>query len=89
MEKIKDVRLAMVVSAGKTIDYLKFNKNADAEEIINHVMREVNAVGRAKLVAIATANFIINSQRKRLLSQKEIFQDLHNNSETILSSIEL
>ncbi|MEK6830519.1 MAG: hypothetical protein AABX77_00645 [Nanoarchaeota archaeon] len=89
MEKIKDVRLAMIVSAGKTIDYLKFNKNADFEEVISQVMNEVNADGRAKLAAIATANFIISSKRRKSLgTQKEIFEDIHNNREAILSSIE-
>ena len=89
MEKIKDVKIAMIVSAGKTIDYLKDNKNAIAEEIMAHVMREVYAEGKAKRAAIASANFVINYKRKNLsASQKEIFHNLFDNTETILSSIE-
>lgn len=89
MEKIKDVRIAMIVSAGKTVDYLKLNRDADMEEVISHIVNEVNADGKAKLAAIATANFIINYKRKRMLgSQREIFEEIHNNREAILSSIE-
>ncbi|MEK6871607.1 MAG: hypothetical protein AABX16_01765 [Nanoarchaeota archaeon] len=89
MERIKDVKLAMMVSASKAFDYLKRNPRAEVEEVIDFVMREIYAEDEAKVAGVAAANFVVNYVRKHFLApQKEVLQKLVNNSDAILSEIE-
>lgn len=89
MERIKDVKLAMMVSASKTFDYLKRNPRAEVEEVIDYVMREIYAEDEAKVAGVAAANFVINYLRKNFLApQKEVLQKLANNTDAILAAID-
>ena len=90
MEKIKDVKIAMIVAASKTLDYLKENKNADIEEVMGHILKEIRADDKAMLGAIAATNFVYKYKMKHYLaSQKEVMKNLSSSTDMLLEKIEV
>lgn len=89
MEKIKDVKLAMMVTALAALDYLKLKPTADVESVMRHIIEKVHADNDAKIAGIAAANFVIKYvQQNPGLSQKQVMQQLVNSTNEILDSIE-
>lgn len=88
MEKIKDVKLAMIVASSSALTYLDKNKNADIEEVIRYVIGELKAERDAKIAGIAAVNYILKYKQKNpRAGQKEIMQNLANSANEIFDSI--
>jgi len=86
VEKIKDVRIAMIAAASKTLDYIQSNKYATVEEVMSHILKEVYAHDDVKRGAIAAANFTYKYKMKHhLLSNKEILREVSNSIGDLLS----
>lgn len=85
----KNVKVAMIVAAYKVLEYIKAKPNAESEEIISYIMKEIKSTGNSKLAAIAAANRVINYKRQSpSLKDKEAMQKLMNELNDILTSIE-
>lgn len=85
--KEKDVKLAMMITGSSALDFLKKNPNADSEQVMKHVMRDVRAEGEAKIAGIAAANFVIKLKEKGKITDKKALQELANSTSEILNSI--
>lgn len=90
MEKIKDVKIGVIVSASKTLDYMDVNKYATIEEVIKHVMDLVDSSNEfVKRGIIASANFTYKYKMKNyLLKNKEILREVTRSMNNIISRIE-
>lgn len=90
MEKIKDVRIGVIVSASKTLDYMTANKYATIEEVMDHVMKSISSDDEiVNCGIIASANFTYNYKMKNyLLKNKEILSEVTRSMKEILSQIE-
>ena len=86
MEKIKDVSIAMIAAASKTLDYIKNHKQATVEEVMDHILKEIHADRDVKRGAIAATNFTYNYKMKHyLLSNKEILKVVSASMSQLLS----
>ncbi|MEM4152805.1 MAG: hypothetical protein QXK80_01660 [Candidatus Pacearchaeota archaeon] len=82
-------KLSMIIAINKALDYKRINSNAEIEEILRHVMKEINFKGNAKIAAIAAATEAIKYKEKNPQAKdKEILQAILNRSDEILNSIE-
>ena len=90
MEKIKDVRIGIIVSASKTLDYINLNKYATIEEVMGHVIDLIHANNEfVKRGIIASANFTYKYKMKNyLLKNKEILREISKATHRIISEIE-
>lgn len=90
MEKIKDVKIGVIVSASKTLDYMTTNKYATIEEVMDHIMKSISSNNEiVNCGIIASANFTYNYKMKNyLLKNKEIFSEVTKSMNDILSQIE-
>ena len=85
----KNIKVAMIVAAGKALEYIKKNPNADIEETIKHIMKIIKAEKNMKRAAIAAVNFALKLKEKNPnTSDKKIMQQIMNNMNDILSSAE-
>ncbi|MFH1711422.1 MAG: hypothetical protein ABH840_03875 [Nanoarchaeota archaeon] len=88
MEK-ENTKLLMISAAASALDYLKKNPNADSEEVMKHVIRNIKAEDGKKIAGIAAANHVVKLREKNLkATQKQLMQDLSNSMDKILESIE-
>lgn len=89
MEKIKDVKIGMIASASKTIDYIGMNKYATIEEVIKHVMDLIDSNDEfVKRGIIASANFTYNYKMKNyILKNKEILREVTKSMNDIILQI--
>jgi hypothetical protein len=90
MEKIKDVKIGIIASASKTLDYMNVNKYATIEEVMGHVIDLIHANDEfVKRGIIASANFTYNYKMKNyLLKDKEILREISKATNRIISEIE-
>lgn len=90
MEKIKDVRIGIIVSASKTFDYMALNKYATIEEVMDHIMKSISSDDEnVNCGIIASANFTYNYKMKNyLLKNKEILSEVTRSMNEIISQIE-
>ena len=54
-----DKKVTMIVAASSAVAYKKNKPNADAEEIMKHVMKGMDAKKDAKVFGFAAYNFVI------------------------------
>lgn len=89
MKKTKEVKISMISAASLALSYLKKKPTADSEEVMTYIMKNLEARGYGKLAGIAAANHVIKiKERNSKATQKQILQDLSNNINPILESIE-
>jgi vacuolar-type H+-ATPase subunit E/Vma4 len=90
MEKIKDVRIGIIVSASKSLDYMNINKYATIEEVMEHVLKSVFSDDEmVNCAIIASANFTYNyKMRNFLFKNKEILKEVTKSTNNIISQIE-
>ncbi len=88
MEKEK---VNMIATAWKVVDYMNDKPNADTEEIIRYVLKEIRHFDREeKIKAVSAANRAIKykSSLNLKLGDKEIIQRIMNELNEILEEIE-
>lgn len=84
----KDVKLAMMIAAGKALELKTKKPYADTEEILKIVMKDVKAHGNAKIGAIAAATRAIKyKEQSPGAKDKEIMQRVMNESAEIVDLI--
>lgn len=90
MEKIKDVKIGVIVSASKTLDYITANKYATIEEVMDHIMKSISSNDEiVNCGIIASANFTYNYKIKNyFLKNKEILGEVTKSMKDILFQIE-
>ncbi|MEK6914619.1 MAG: hypothetical protein AABW83_03115 [Nanoarchaeota archaeon] len=90
MDKIKDVKIGVIVSASKTLDYMNLNKYSTIEEVMRYVIDLVHADSEfVKRGIIASANFTYKYKTKNyLLRDKEILKEISKATDRIISEIE-
>lgn len=85
---IKEPEIAMVNAASSAVEYMTQYPQAETEEIIRFVMKNVNAVGEAKIASIVAADKAIKLRRLNLeMSNKQIIQEITNQVFHILADI--
>lgn len=83
----KDVKLLMVAAASSALKY-QSESNADLEEVMKTVIKNLNSRGNEKLAEIASINHVLKYKQKNPKAlEKQILQDLTDNSDRILNSI--
>jgi len=86
---MENEKVAMVTSAWKSINYMNDKPNAETEEIMRYVLKEIHDFGKEeKIKAIAAANRAINYKRSLKVSDKAIIQRIMNELNDILEDIE-
>ena len=89
MKNEVDKKIMLMAGASAAISYKKTKPNADTEEAISHVMRNLKDNRETKIFAIAGANFVLKIlERKPQTSEKELMQALANETSSVLMSIE-
>ena len=87
---IKEPEVAMINAAVEVLNYISKKPHADTDEIMQHVIRVVDAKGDVKLGAIAAANKAMKMRiREPGLKDKEIIQDIANNVFHIMADIKI
>lgn len=88
MDKIKEPNLAIMVASATALTYFEKRPNSSLEEVMQHVIRELNATSEAKIAGIAGANFVIKyKQRNPSATQKQVMQKLVESAKDIIASI--
>lgn len=83
--KIKDPKIAMTSAAAKALDYIKSNRFYEPEEVLKHVMKDIDATPSAKISAIAAANEAIKLKRENItMTDKQIMQQVMNSLNEIM-----
>lgn len=86
---IKDKKIVMIVAASSAISYKKQNPSSETEEVIKHVLKNINTSKNLKLFGIAAANFVLKHlQTNTRITEKEVMQKLSDETPNILISIE-
>ena len=89
MGEQKEVKISMIASASSALKYQSKKPNADIEEVMKFVMKDIKSKGDKKIAGIAAANHVLKyKQRKPRATEKEIMQDLANNTKNLLTSIQ-
>jgi len=89
MKKKIDKKITLMAGGSAAISYKKRFPNADTEETINNLMKEIVANTEKKIFSVAGASFVLKIiERKPNVTEKELMQSLVNESEKIFSSIE-
>ena len=84
---ITDSKLVMTVAGSAAMSYKKKKPAADTDEILSHVMKAV--FSEEKVFGIAAANYVIEYLKKHPhATEKEVMQNLVNESNEIINSIE-
>jgi hypothetical protein len=87
---IKEPEVAMINAAVEALNYISKKPHADSDEIMQHIMRVVDARGEVKLAAIAAANRALKLRIKEPgLRDKEIIQQIASNSFNIRADIKV
>ena len=80
-----DEKVVMMVAAGKAIDYLNDKPEADSEEVIRYVMKEIRKSGReARIMGVAAANRTIQYKQTLKIGDKGIMQRIMNELPSIV-----
>ena len=87
MEIDNEVKIAMVTAASQALDYQAKNPNADSEEIIRYIMKELRVKGDEKVGAIVGASRALKEKQKTNRPNKIIIQEIMDQSNEILMSI--
>ncbi len=85
-EKIK---IAMMTAASKALSYRKLNPKADTEEIMQFIMTDLKMKGQEKIGAMAAASKALKYQEEAKMSDKQIMQEVMNETEDILMTMSL
>lgn len=73
---IEDIEIAIVSAASKALELLNKDPYVSFEEIIQNVMRSIDANSDIKIKAIAAVNDIVKMRRQfKNLSDKQIIQN--------------
>ena len=90
VEEKNEVKIGVIVSASKTLDYMNLNKYSTIEEVMKHVIDIVHADSKfVKRGIIASANFTYKYKMKNyLLKDKEILCEISKVMDRIISQIE-
>ena len=87
---IKEPEVAMINAAVEALNYISKKPHADSDEIMQHVIRVVDAKGDVKIGAIAAANRAMKMRlREPGLKDKEIIQEIANNVFHIMADIRI
>ena len=86
---IKDIKVGVMVAAGQALDYKKKKHNADIEEIMRHVLANVETNKEAQRGVIVGVTKAVNYKNlDPRISDKEIMQKVMNDIPQIVSSME-
>jgi hypothetical protein len=84
-------KLVMIAAVNEAMKFKKQHPNADAEDIMPHVMRTIQGISRdsdAKISAIAAADSTIKFMWKNPdATEKQIFQFILDKSSEIMDSV--
>ena len=84
----KDTKVAMMMAAGKALELKRKKPQADTEEILKQVMKDIKASGNAKIGAIAAASRAIKYREQEPgAKDKDIMQRVMNESSDIVDVI--
>jgi hypothetical protein len=84
---VKD-KIIMMVAASKALAYMEKKPQADPEQVLRYVMKEVKADKKDKIGAIAAANLAIKYKQKNPeATDKKIMQEIMNETNNIVNSI--
>jgi len=87
--KVKGMRLAMVVGISKALEYKAKNPKAELEEVLQFVMKSINAQEESKVAAIAAASRAIKYREQNPQEKgKIIMQRVMNETDLIVNEIE-
>lgn len=83
-----EAKLSMIKAITYAIAYKNSNPNANTEEILQHVMKEIKTNRNAKIAAIVAASRALTFKEKNPAAKdKEILQAILNQFDEILESI--
>ena len=83
----QETNVAVIVGATKTLKYKKENPNAEIEQVINHILREVSGKKDIKISAVAGASKAFEIKEKNPnMSDKEIIQRVMGEIEILLKN---
>jgi len=89
MKKDIEKKIVLMSGASAAISYKKEHPNVSTEEAIGHVMKSLPRDRETKIFGIAGANFVLKIlERRPGAMEKELMQNLSNESDNILMSIE-
>jgi len=81
-------KIAMMIAVSKALDYKKGKPGADAEEIFQHIMKELPARGFAKAAAIAAVDKALYYRDVENAKDRDILQRIMNEVDAIIGNIE-
>jgi hypothetical protein len=88
-QMIKDKKIAMIAGASSAISYKRIRPTAETEEVIRHVIKDIDTRGENKIFGIAGASFVLKQiEKNHLISEREVIQNLTNETQNIIRSIE-
>ena len=72
---IKQAEVAMVNAASKTLDIMEINPQADTEDIIRHVLDNLEAPSHLRVMGVAASNEVIKMRRANPeMTSKQVLQ---------------
>lgn len=88
--KIKpEIKLAMIKAVNEVLEYKEKKPHSTTEEILQHLIKNIQAKGEAKMGAIAAASHALDYKEKNPEAKdKEVMQFIINKSDEILSKIQ-
>ncbi|MBU3913644.1 MAG: hypothetical protein KKB21_03745 [Nanoarchaeota archaeon] len=90
MTEEKDVRLIMIAAASSALDFLKKNPNADSEQVMKHVIKNLKVEEGKKIAGIAAANHVIKFKEKNpRKTDRNAIQNLSDSMSKILKSADI
>jgi hypothetical protein len=85
----EDKKMVMVQAGSLAYSYKKKNPNAEAEELIRHVMSGLGSKKENKVFGIAAADYVLKYLTKNPdAREKEVMQALVNQTASILGNID-
>jgi len=86
---IKDVKVGVMVAAAQALDYKKAKSNSDIEEIMRHVIANIDANTEARRGVVAGATRAVSYRDQNpSMSDKEIMQRIMDEVNDIATSLE-
>jgi len=84
-----DKKLIMSIAGSMAVSYKKNRPDAEMNEILNHIMRNIISKKDIKIFGIAAASYVVDYLNKNPNStEKRVMQNLVNEADSIINSIE-
>jgi len=87
--KKEDLKIIMIKSASKALDYRKINMKIKIEDILQKILNGIEDDETAKIVAVASATKALKYQDSGKLGDKQILQKILSESDEILFSLDI